>query len=61
MSLFCAALFGTSTVDPRAVAADKAGMEVEEAAGLHQAQTKVGEEGIDGSAQALLVQQVPML
>lgn len=43
MSLYCsysAALFGTSTVDPRAAAADKAGMEVEEAAGLHQDQTK---------------------
>lgn len=67
MSLYCAALFGTSTVDPRAAAADRAGMEVEEAAGLYQAQTKaslkprmVGEEGVDGSAQALLVQQVPM-
>jgi hypothetical protein len=59
---------GTSTVDPEAAATDKAGMEVEEAAGPHQALTKatlkhrvVGEEGTDSSVQALPAQQVPLL
>lgn len=47
-SSYPAASFGTSTVDPEAAAADKAGMKLEEAAELHQAQAGYLEAGCGG-------------